>query len=110
MTQELSSESVNVDAFKIIKLATAKVENRRSDNGAYAIASAIEYVSIHDRPPLCCRTTKLRPSATDSELNRNLRHTRLGDALMADVSLTAIREPDAQGCPAITLSKDQTQS
>jgi len=74
VTQELSSESVNVDAFEIVKFATAKIENRRSDNGAYAIASAIEYVSIHDRSPLYCRTTKLRPSAANSELDRNLRH------------------------------------
>jgi hypothetical protein len=57
MTQQLSGEFVNLDAFEIVEFTTSEIENRGSDNRTYTIASAIEYFSIHDRSPLCCGQT-----------------------------------------------------
>jgi hypothetical protein len=49
MPNQLSRQPVNVGAPDIVKFLASKTENRRTDDGRYVNASAIEDVPVHRR-------------------------------------------------------------
>jgi hypothetical protein len=50
VTDQLTRESVDVDAFEVIELLAPKVENGWAQHHADVVASAVEYVSVHGVP------------------------------------------------------------
>ena len=57
---------------KIVKLLTFKAEDRVVQDHADMNAFAVDYIAVHDRPPLEAPQQRLRLLAGDSETNRAL--------------------------------------
>jgi hypothetical protein len=73
MSNQLSGKLVNVDAFEVVELVSRDIEDSRATDDRDVDATAVEYLSIHDWPPIvvCEGRQRLRFSVRDSEENRN---------------------------------------
>src|ERR1700730_15372619 len=60
------------EPLKIVELLTFKAEDRVVHDHADMYAFAIDYIAVHDRPPLGAPQQRLRLLAGDSETNRSL--------------------------------------
>ena len=76
MTDEIAVQLVNIDAPKIVKLFALKAENLATCDHGDMDAFAIQYIAIHDLPPVpgMDPRQRLRSLAGDSETNRCARH------------------------------------
>src|SRR5258707_2077901 len=52
MTNQVAIQLVNVRTLKIVKLLTFEAEDRVTRNHADMDAFAVEYIAVHDRPPI----------------------------------------------------------
>jgi hypothetical protein len=52
MSNQLSGKLVNVAAFEGVELLSLGIEDSRTNDDRYEGATTIEYISIHDRPPI----------------------------------------------------------
>jgi len=52
MANELSGKLVNVAAFEVVELLSLGIEDSRTNDDRYEGATTIEYIAIHDRPPI----------------------------------------------------------
>ena len=55
---KLSGQFVYADAPKIVELPTPKIENSRTADRRDMDAFAVEYIAVHDRPPIEVPTAK----------------------------------------------------
>ena len=76
MSNQLSGKLVNVDAFEVVELLSREIKDNRADDHRDVDTTAVEYFSVHDRPPImtCEGRQRLRLLAHDSEENRNSVH------------------------------------
>jgi hypothetical protein len=73
MTNEVAVQLVNVDTPQIVKLLALKAEHLMTIDHGDMDAVAIQYIAIHDRPPMQeYPSRRLRSLAGDSETNRAL--------------------------------------
>src|ERR1700736_4499211 len=73
MSNQLSGKLVNVDAFELVELLSLEIEDSRAKDDRYVDATAVEYFSVHDLPPIeGPRGKRLRLLGSDSETNRAL--------------------------------------
>src|SRR6202051_3844794 len=72
MTNQVAIQLVNARTLKIVKLLTFKAEDRVVQDHADMNAFAVDYIAVHDRPPLEAPQQRLRLLAGDSETNRAL--------------------------------------
>src|SRR6202163_1981336 len=61
MSNQLSGKLVNVDAFEVVELLSLEIEDSGATDDRYLDATAVEYFSVHDWPPLRWR----RPGRPD---------------------------------------------
>src|SRR5258707_5068588 len=74
MTNQVAIQLVNVRTLKIVKLLTFTAEDRVIHDHADMDAFAVEYIAVHDRPPIeRPPRQRLRLLSSDSETNRALR-------------------------------------
>src|ERR1700688_285812 len=52
MSNQLSGKLVNVAAFEVVELLSLGIEDSRTNDDRYKGATTIEYIAIHDRPPV----------------------------------------------------------
>src|SRR5712672_1327921 len=52
MTNQVAIQLVNVRTLKIVKLLTFEAEDRVARDHADTDALAVEYIAVHDRPPI----------------------------------------------------------
>jgi hypothetical protein len=52
MPNQVAIQFVNARTFKIVKLLTFKAEDLVAHNYADVDALAVEYINVHDRPPI----------------------------------------------------------
>src|ERR1700694_2451363 len=76
VSNQLSGKLVNVHAYEVIDLLSLEIENGRAKDDRYGGATAVEYFSVHDLPPIESPRQRLRLLGGDSETNRNLGFTR----------------------------------
>jgi hypothetical protein len=74
MSNQLSRKFVNVDVFEVVELLSRGIEDSRANDHRDVDAMAVEYLSVHDWPPIvvCEGRQRLRFLVHDSEENRNL--------------------------------------
>jgi hypothetical protein len=78
MTDEVAIQFVNVDTPQIVKLLALKAKHLVTIDHGDMDAVAIQYIAIHDRPPIQEYSgRRLRSLAGDSETNRGLFPLRL---------------------------------
>jgi hypothetical protein len=59
MTDEVAVQLINVDTPEIVKLLALKAKHFATGDHGDLDAFAIQYVAIHDRPPMRRNTTKV---------------------------------------------------
>jgi hypothetical protein len=52
MSNKLSGKFVNVDTFEVVELRSREIEDSRTKDDRYVDATAVEYFSVHDWPPI----------------------------------------------------------
>ena len=87
MSNQLSGKFVNVGAFEVVELLSREIEDNRANDHRDVDATAVEYFSVHDWPPIvaCEGRQMLRLLVYDSEENRNYVHAeapRKGDGFL----------------------------
>ena len=84
MPNELSGQSVNVGASKIVELFTPKAENTGSADDRDLDALAVEDISVHGNPlfPLCLRLIGLQGNA--QAFSRSSNGLRLPPQMLRD--------------------------
>lgn len=75
MSNQLSGKFVNVGTFEVVELLSREIEDSRATDDRYVDATAVEYFSVHDWPPIvaCEGRQMLRLLVYDSEENRPYR-------------------------------------
>ena len=71
MTNEVAVQLINVRTLKIAKLLTFEAKDLLAHNNADMDALAVEYIAVHDRPPIEVPEPppRLRLLGDDSETN-----------------------------------------
>jgi hypothetical protein len=59
MTNQVAIQLVNVRTLKIVELLTFKAEDRVVHDHADMNAFAVDYIAVHDRPPLEAPSAKV---------------------------------------------------
>src|SRR6202040_3107178 len=71
VSNQLSGKLVNVHASEVIDLLSLEIEDGRAMDDRYVDATAVEYFSVHDLPPIEGPLRQgLRLLGSDSETNR----------------------------------------
>src|ERR1700737_923870 len=71
VSNQLCGKLVNVHASEVIDLLSLEIENGRPKDDRYVDATAVEYFSVHDLPPIeGAPRQRLRLLGSDSETNR----------------------------------------
>src|ERR1700753_423356 len=58
MTDKVAVQLVNVRTLKIVKLLTFKAEDLVVHDYGYMDAFAVEYIAVHDRPPVSAKAAR----------------------------------------------------
>jgi hypothetical protein len=61
VTDQFTREFVDVGTFEVIELLAPKVENWRTNHHADVDATTVEYISVHDLPPIARGPRGARP-------------------------------------------------
>jgi hypothetical protein len=77
MSDEVAIQLVDVDAPEIVKLLALEIKHLVTSDHGDKDAFAIQYIAIHDRPPMRAPPQRLRLLSGDSETNRGFLAFRL---------------------------------